>query len=248
MKRLQYILIIISLLFGTKSFGQSYQDTLKVLFVGNSYTYRSNIPHLVSLISDFTQTKLITSKSAAGGAKLSDHWRGNKGLKTLELINNGNYDIVILQDQSMSAIQQPDSLLFYSKKFSDYIRKHGARPYLYATWARKKVPQYQKIITDVYAQAARKNNIGIVPVGESWKLAQTHRPTIELYHQDGSHQSPLGGFLTACTFVKELSTEIPEQLPRYYKTTDENGESVELLVLDPLDVVFCLKVVNDMYK
>lgn len=248
MKKLKYILIIASLLCGTISFAQNNQDTLKILFVGNSYTYVSNMPHLVSLISDFTQTKLLTSKSVAGGATLSDHWRGEKGLNTMELINNGDYDIVILQDQSMSAIVQPDSLLIYSKKFSDYIRKNGAQPYLYCTWAREKVPQYQETITDVYNQAARKNNIGIVKVGEAWKVAQTLRPKIELYRSDGSHQSPLGAFLTACTFVKELSKELPDQLPSYYIATDANGESVELMLLDPLDITFCLRVVNEIAK
>jgi len=133
MKKLKSILIIASLLLGTVSLAQNNQDTLKILFVGNSYTYVSNMPHLVSLISDFTQTKLITSKSVAGGATLSDHWRSEKGLNTMELINNGDYDIVILQDQSMTTIVQPDSLLIYSKKFSDYIRKNGAQPYLYCT-------------------------------------------------------------------------------------------------------------------
>lgn len=248
MKNLKYILIIVSLLCGTITLAQNSQDTLKILFVGNSYTYVSNMPHLVSLISDFTQTKLLTSKSVAGGATLSDHWRGKKGLNTMELINNGNYDIVILQDQSMRAIVQPDSLLIYSKKFSDYIRKNGAQPYLYCTWAREKVPQYQETITNVYSQAARNNNIGIVKVGEAWKLAQTLRPKIELYRSDGSHQSPLGTFLTACTFVKELSKELPDQLPSYYIVTDANGESVELMLLDPLDITFCLKVVNEIAK
>jgi hypothetical protein len=248
MKKLKSILIIASLLLGTVSLAQNNQDTLKILFVGNSYTYVSNMPHLVSLISDFTQTKLITSKSVAGGATLSDHWRSEKGLNTMELINNGDYDIVILQDQSMTTIVQPDSLLIYSKKFSDYIRKNGAQPYLYCTWAREKVPQYQETITDVYNQAARENNIGLVKVGEAWKLAQTLRPKIELYRLDGSHQSPLGAFLTACNFVKELSKELPDQLPSYYMVTDASGESVELMLLDPLDITFCLKVINELEK
>lgn len=224
------------------------RDTLSILFVGNSYTYVSNMPHLVSLISDSTQTKLLTSMSVAGGARLSHHWRGERELRTKELIKEGNFDIVVLQDQSMSAIEQPDSLLIYSKKFSDYIRKNGAQPYLYSTWAREKVPQYQEAITDVYNKTARENNTGIVNVGETWVMAKKLRPNIELYRSDGSHQSPLGAFLTACAFVKELSKELPNELPRYYKVIDANGGSVELMFLDPLDITFCLKVANDIAK
>jgi hypothetical protein len=87
-----------------------------------------------------------------------------------------------------------------------------------------------------------------VKVGEAWKLAQTLRPKIELYRSDGSHQSPLGAFLTACTFVKELSKELPDQLPSYYRVTDANEESVELMLLDPLDITFYLKVINELVK
>ncbi len=248
MKKLKYVLIIVSLFWYNICLSQSKTDTLNILFVGNSYTYFSNMPHLVSLISDSTQTKLLTSKSVAGGARLSHHWRGERGLSTKELIENGDFDIVVLQDQSMSAIEQPDSLLIYSKKFSNYIRKNGAQPYLYCTWAREKVPQYQETITDVYKQAARENNTGIVNVGDTWASAKRLRPDLELYLSDGSHQSPLGAFLTACAFVKELSKELPDELPRYYKVIDTYGESVELMLLDPLDITFCLKLVNEIIK
>lgn len=248
MKKYKYTIILVSLFWGNICFAQNNLDTLKIFFVGNSYTYFSNIPHLASLISDSTHTKLLTAKSTAGGARLSDHWRGEKGLRTKELIKNGDFDIVVMQEHSMGAIEQPDSLLFYSKKFSDYIKKNGAQPYLYSTWAREKVPQYQETITDVYNQAARENNTGIVNVGETWAIAKRLRPKIELYIFDGSHQSPLGAFLTACAFVKELSKELPDELPSYYKVIDANGESVELMYLDPLDISFCLKVVNEIAK
>jgi hypothetical protein len=248
MKKLKYVLILVSLFWCNICISQNKTDTLKILFVGNSYIYYSNMPHLISLISDSTQTKLLTSKSVAGGVSLSQHWRGERGLRTKELIAEGDFDIVVLQDHSMSAIEQPDSLLIYSKKFADYIRKNGAQPFLYCTWAREKVPQYQDTITDVYNQAARENNTGIVNIGETWAFAKRLRPNIELYLSDGSHQSPLGAFLTACAFVKELSKELPDELPNYYKVIDANGESVELMILDPLDITFCLKVVNEIAK
>ena len=248
MKKLRYTLILASLLWGNICLAQNHRDTLRILFVGNSYTYVSNLPHLVSLISDSTQTKLLTAKSTAGGARLSDHWRGEKGLNTLELIKNGDFDIVVLQEQSMGTIEQPDSFLIYSKKFSDYIRENGAQPYFYCTWAREKVPQYQKTITDVYNRAAQENGAGIVPVGEVWTLAQKLRPGIELYLNDGSHQSPIGAFLTACSFVEALSKELPDKLRNGYEVLDANGETIWLMRLDPLDITFCLKVVNEIAK
>jgi uncharacterized membrane protein len=80
------IIVIISfLLFGfvnTTSYAQNEKGTLKILFVGNSYTYFKNLPQMVSIISDNTKTKLVTKKSTKGSAKLREHWLGERGLKT----------------------------------------------------------------------------------------------------------------------------------------------------------------------
>ncbi|MEQ8302033.1 MAG: hypothetical protein RIB47_01485 [Cyclobacteriaceae bacterium] len=250
MKLLKYCLTLL-LLIGAEHgcLAQNKRDTLNILFVGNSYTYVSNIPHVVSILSDSTQTKLMTAKSTVGGARLSDHWKGEKGLKTKELIKNGNFDIVVLQEQSMGTIEQADSFLIYSKKLSDFSKEHGARPYFYSTWARQKVPQFQETITKVYTQAALENDGGIVNVGEAWALAQKLRPDIDLFLSDGSHPSPLGAFLAACMFVQEFSLELPDKInPWGFTVLDSRGEQILLMIQDPLDITFCLKVVSEVSK
>ncbi len=193
------------------------QKELSVLFVGNSYIYSNNLPHIVSIISDSTQTQLVTRKSIAGGAHLWEHWNGNRGLKTLQLIQEGNFDIVILQDNSMSAINTPDSTLKYVKLFAEYNQKYGAKTYLYNTWARLKVPQYQKIIDNIYEKAASENNAVRIPVGPAWQLAQDIRPTAELYSSDGSHPSNLGTLLTAFVFVRSITGEVPANLSKSFQ-------------------------------
>ena len=130
------------------------------------------MPHLVSLISDSTQVKLITSKSTAGGATLRDHWEGEKGLKTKEIISKGMYDIVVLQEYSMGTIENKDIFFKYAKELCNLIKASGAKPYFYVTWARQKVPQYQETITETYQQASKENDCGLIMVGEAWKLAK----------------------------------------------------------------------------
>ena len=233
---------------GYSCLAQNQRDTLNILFVGNSYVHVENTPHIVSIISDSTKTKLVTSKSTAGGARLSDHWNGERGLTTKEKIQNGGFDIVLLQEQSMGTIEQPDSFLIYSKKFCDFIKENGAIPYFYSTWARQKVPQNQEIISEKYAQAALENEAGIVKIGEAWALAQKLRPTIELYMSDGSHQSSLGALLTACVIVGTLTGEVPEDLRFWFTVLDERGEEVALMVEDPLDISFCLKIASEITK
>ena len=230
------------------SFAQEQKDTLSVLFVGNSYTYVENMPHLVSIISNKSKTKIITKKSVIGGAKLREHWHGERGLKTKEIIKNGQFDIVVLQQFSMGTINEPDSMLKYSRLFCDLIKENNAKPYLYLTWAREKVPQYQEIINDVYSKAAEENDAIIAPVGKVWERAQQLRPTIKLFDADGSHPSELGAFLTACVFVKIILNELSAELQNSFSTTDREGETIRLMHIDPLDAVFCKKVVEEILQ
>ena len=119
----------------TETFAQDKKDTLKVLFVGNSYTHVNNLPQIVSIVSQGVNTTLITKQSTKGGAKLRDHWFGERGLKTKKIIKNGNFDIVVFQGYSMSTILEPDSLRKYLKLFCNYVGENGAEPYFYNTWA-----------------------------------------------------------------------------------------------------------------
>lgn len=247
MKLNRYLFIVILFLgISNEGLAQVKKDTLSILFVGNSYTYFSNMPHLVSLISDSTQVKLISSKSTAGGATLSDHWNGNKELRTKEIISKGNYDIVVLQEYSMGTIEKKDEFLTYSKKLCNLIKASGAKPYFYVTWARQKVPQYQETITKTYQQAAEENDGGLIMVGEAWKLARASRPEAPLFMPDGSHPSDLGAFLSACVFARSFCGKLPENLPNRYFIKDANGEEVMLFGENTLDITFCLKVLSEL--
>jgi hypothetical protein len=94
------VLIFIVGLFLFQTSLQAQQKELKVLFVGNSYTYGNNLPHIVAILSEGTDTKLFTRKSVIGGAHLREHWNGDRGLQTKEIIKEGDFDIVVLQDHS----------------------------------------------------------------------------------------------------------------------------------------------------
>jgi len=220
----------------------SQEKELKVRFVGNSYTYGYNLAHIVSIISEGTSTKLVTRKSTIGGASLSEHWLGGRELKTKEIIEEGDFDIVILQDFSMSAIQTPDSLLKYVKLFSDYNKSFGARTYLFNTWAREKVPQFQTEIDKIYGQAARENGAVKVPVGAAWELAQDLRPMVDLYTSDGSHPNELGTMLSASVFVRVITGELPDRVPTLYRIEDGYGETVRLMIHNPEDSEFCRRI------
>jgi len=247
MKRILIVVIAVwSMGFAKTGFAQGGNDTLKVLFVGNSYTHWHSLEQIVTLISDQAETKLETGKVTLGGARLREHWRGERGLKTKEMIRKGNYDIVVLQEQSMGAINEADSLRKYGKLFCDFIRENGAKPYLYVTWAREKVPQYQETINHVYTDVARVNRAIVVPVGKTWERARQLRPSFGIYHTDGSHPSAMGAYLTACVFTAAILREVPENLPPVLEVSEKDGKSTVRIEVDSLDLVFCQKVVREV--
>ena len=194
--RFKNISLTILLLFALTSVNaNSNRDTLRVLFVGNSYIYYNNLPQMVSLLTDSLNTKLICKKSTFGGATLGDHWNSRKGLRTRQILAQEKFDIVIIQDNSMWPLEHADSVLMYGKLFCDLIKSKNATPYLYNTWSREATPQTQGAIDKVYQELAFQTKAVLVPVGGAWAEAKTQKPTTQLYFSDGSHPSPLGTFL-----------------------------------------------------
>lgn len=241
-------LLVLTGLFLSLVWVSAQQKELKVLFVGNSYTYGYNLAHIVSIISQETSTSLITRKSVIGGASLKEHWNGGRELETRRRIAEGDFDVVVLQDFSMSAINNRDTALRYIQLFSDYIRSFGAEPYLFNTWAREKVPQFQAEIDAMYEQAARDNDAVNVPVGRAWELAMDLRPSVDLFTSDGSHPNELGCMLTASVFVRAICGELPNIVPSLYRIEDAHGETVRLMNHNPEESEFCRLIANQVLE
>lgn len=227
---------------------QGQKDTLRVLFVGNSYTYFENLPQVVSVLSEQTGTVLLTEKITVGGAKLSEHWRGARGLNTREKIRNGAYDIVVLQEWSLGTVNERDSAVYYLGLFSNLVREAGAEPYFYLTWAREKIPQQQEVISKVYRETAALNRATVVPAGEAWALARSLKPEIKLYDPDGTHPSDRGTYLTACVFVATITGRLPESIPGVPTVRDSQGEEIILMRIDPMDVDFFRRVALEIVE
>ncbi len=226
------------------------QDTTpgKALFIGNSYTYFWNLSTLVELMAEAKGIDLKTRHSTSGGVSLGMHWRGERGLQSVQRIESGEYDAVVLQDHSMRALQYPDSLLHFGRQFIDKVKESGARPYVYLTWSRKWNPLMQEQITKMYQQLADEQVATVVPVGIAWELARTLRPEIELYDADGSHPSFMGAYLTACVFFAVLTGQSPVGLPNRLKQKDEFGEDLYLMILPPNDAQFFQEVAEKVVK
>jgi hypothetical protein len=73
------------------------QDTLSVLFIGNSYTSVNNLPQLVQSLSTSAGKTLNIDANMPGGYLMSSHL---SDATTISKISQGNWDYVILQEQS----------------------------------------------------------------------------------------------------------------------------------------------------
>lgn len=218
----------------------------KVLFVGNSYTYFWNLPQAVAGMAASQSIPLSTQQSTAGGTNLGQHWRGERGLKSVQKISEGGYDAVILQDHSLRATEFPDSLLLFGREFGALIRKHGAKPYLYMTWAREWDPYMQTELTETYLKLAAQIEAEVVPVGLAWQRARELRPGFPLYDSDGSHPSTLGTYLSACVFFGVLTGQSPVGLPERLTSKDQYGEKLYLNIQSKQDAIFCQKVAEEV--
>lgn len=218
----------------------------KVLFIGNSYTYFWNLPQVVAEMAAEKELDLITRQSTSGGTNLGQHWRGERGLQSVPLVEQGSFDAVVIQDHSLRAVEAPDSLIFYGTLFGDLIKQKGAKAYVYMTWARQWDPYTQAAITEKYSELAEKINARVVPVGPAWQRARELRPDLPLYFDDGSHPSTLGTYLTACVFFGVLTGQSPVGLPNRLVTTDKDGDPLYLSIQSPENALFCQKVAEEI--
>lgn len=244
---IRIFLISLLLLITNLAAGQV-SDTLRVLFVGNSYTYFWNLPQTVEAMAVSADFPLIARKSTAGGTNWRQHWEGEKGLKSRQLIEQGNWDVVVLQNHSRSTLDSLDQFMEYGEKFINLVKSTGARPVLYETWAREHNPLTQKDINEGYHALAQKHNIEVVHIGELWHYALQQRPGLRLYDPDQSHPSTIGTYLTASAFFTYFTGKRADGLPKRVSTTDRDGELLYLSIMSEEDAEYLQMVVDTMRK
>jgi hypothetical protein len=239
------LLLFSFLLLGSSMIAQS-EGPQRILFVGNSYTYFWNLPQHVALMAQEGGVELHTQQSTAGGVNWGQHIRGEKELNTQAIIQEGDFDVVVLQNHSMSTIDRPDSLRYFGKILDGLVKKQGGQTYLYMTWAREWDPYMQEDITRAYVDFGKEIGAKVVPVGLAWQRARELRPGFPLYDEDRSHPSPLGTYLTACVFYKVFTGKSPVGLSERLVSEDKNGEKLYINIQSKENALFCQKVAEEI--
>lgn len=223
------------------------QETKSALFLGNSYTGNNNLPNLINSIANPLGDTLITDRNTPGGHWLQHHV-GNT--TSLQKIRQGNWDFVVLQEQSQKPSFSPAQVAAetypYAAQLNDSIELYNpcAETVFYMTWGRKNGDQQncavyapsctytgmQGRLRTSYLEMMEDNDAISSPVGAVWKYVRDSFPGIELYSADESHPSYAGSYLAACTFYATLFRKSPVGSTHYGSLSNTTAQTLQSAV------------------
>lgn len=197
------------------------RDTLKMLFIGNSYTYYHTYPMILKEIAWREGHYVDCNIFISGGYTMKAHLSNPH---SMEQVDKGGYDYVMLQDQSilptLNGTADDAGSAVYMETMVERVRKSSpdAKVLLEITWGRRhgnnnfgkyekyiaKYPHFyenydamQNRLIEVTTAEATACNALVNPVGLAWQIVMHERQDINLYHKDDHHQSYAGSYLAA---------------------------------------------------
>jgi len=122
-------------------------DSLRVLFIGDSYTYVNDLPGQIRRLAASSEgaLPLVVNQVTPGGATLEQNWEEGRARRLIRL---GGWSHVVLQEQSTRPIEDREKFVTYARLFDAEIKGVGAKTVFYLTWAREKNPETQAQLTE----------------------------------------------------------------------------------------------------
>jgi PKD repeat protein len=244
------LLIAVTVTLGL-SFVSISQDTLNVLFIGNSYTSFNNLPLLVQNLSTSAGKTLNIDSNMPGGYLISSHLND---ATTLSKISQGNWDYVILQEQSLIPTidyYRYNDMYPAMTDLKSVIEQYNpcAKVITYMTWGRRFGGQHcdpsgtycspvfanfnhmQDSLTSAYLEISEQLNIQCAPVGVTWQNI-LNDTTLVLHSGDNSHPNIDGSYVAALSIFSSIwklgtsgltyTAGLSNQLAQYYQSKSDN--------------------------
>ena len=219
------------------------QDTLKVLFLGNSYTGNNNLSLLFADLSASGGKPTFIDSYPPGGYWLEDHLQDPRSTGR---IAQGIWDYVVLQEQSQVPVidyWRYNSMYPSAESLDSVITSYGGNTAFFMTWGREYGGQQsiggysspvfedffhmQDSLASAYTEISEMLSAALCPAGLSWATAVTLNPEIELWAPDEAHPSLMGSYLTACTFYGVFFEESPVGLSYTAGLAPEDAEFLQ---------------------
>lgn len=235
MSRIHLVVVLISVL----SMEVQSQVSRKVLFLGNSYTAYNNLPQLVHDVALSAGDTLVFDSHTPGGYTLEAHTLDNTSINK---INVGDWDHVVLQGQSREPILQPTIFRDAGNDLRNAIYQSNpcTVPLFYMTWGRKNgdptfcddfpvVCTYESMDNSLrgsYENMVDVFNAEVSPVSVVWRYLRDNHPAIDLYAGDGSHPSAAGSYAAACCFYAAIFKHDPTLITDNFSLTNADAAAI----------------------
>lgn len=224
------------------------QQHRTALFVGNSYTAVNNLPQMVADVAASMGDELSFRSNTPGGCTFQQHCTN----QSMQLINQGAWDVVVLQEQSQLPSfpqnQVEQEVFPFARRLVDsaYAANPCVEPMFYMTWGRKNgdagnAPSFPVLGTYEgmdsmlclrYTYMADVNDASLCPVGRVWRTLRQQHPQIELYQSDESHPSVAGTYAAACAFYVMLFHRDPMLITFDGGLAEEVAETIRSVVYE----------------
>lgn len=175
----------------------------RVLFVGNSLTYYNDMPDMVSrLAEEDPGARPLYAVSVTGpGWSLQ---RSARDAKLRRLLEEVNWDALVLQEHSGLASSSPSEVGAYSVPYAMQLQHmaaaRGARTVVFMSW----LERYEGDLAD-------QLEVPVAPFGTAWNEALWRRPGIDLLADDERHPNKAGSYLAASVLYRALTGRSPTQ-------------------------------------
>jgi hypothetical protein len=200
---------------------ESGRPGLRILFVGNSFTFENSMPELVhKLAAADPRGRPIFAVEYTAPLWSLRAASEDDGLK--RLIHRIPWNVVVLQERSwipaLSLEERARQMYPYAWSLQRDIAAVRAETMLFMTWGYEHgyrgvsgdtFDGMQLRLANGYEDLAEKLGAYVAPVGLAWAEALRGRPGLHLWASDGKHPSKLGSYLAACVFYAMLTHQDP---------------------------------------
>lgn len=184
---------------------------LRILFIGNSFTYRNDMPGMFAELAEAAGYAAEVDSVFQGGCYFHDFTDPDNGLcrKIGELYEQAAYDVVFLQEQSVQPLNDREDFLENGALLAEQAALQGARVILYQTWPYEEGSRmlehvgytYEEMyrgLQEAYRALAERTGAAVSPVGDAFYLASQQGEGALYDASDRYHPSERGSYLAAC--------------------------------------------------
>lgn len=176
----------------TETTEETKKTSFTAAFIGNSYTFRNDMAKMCAAYAADEGIEIIPDVYGFDGAYLSEHLKDEK---LVTKIAYGDYDIIVLQEESHFVRQKTEESAAVIQSFIDKAPK-GTKIFLYETMSYRREPELQPKFHEAYEKLSELTGLPVIHVGdEFWKFADENKD-IKMF-EDAQHPSQFGYELVA---------------------------------------------------